>query len=132
MVAPQGKWKLEQFLAVLMDERGGAGFIHAWSCSSRTPARNGRNSIDRSQPSMLNSSRWVKKNEEARRLTADAPGSARSSPPPLSPPLVERKTSDHGRDLAAWLGLVPRQFTTGGKHRKLLEISKRGNKYLRK
>ena len=36
-----------------------------------------------------------------------------------------------GRDLAAWLGLVPRQATTGGKPR-LLGISKRGNKYLRK
>src|SRR3979411_1397522 len=36
-----------------------------------------------------------------------------------------------GRDLAAWLGLVPRQMTTGGKPR-LLGISKRGNKYLRK
>ena len=36
-----------------------------------------------------------------------------------------------GRDLAAWLGLVPRQSTTGGKPR-LLGISKRGNKYLRK
>ncbi len=35
-----------------------------------------------------------------------------------------------GRDLAAWLGLVPRQHTTGGKP-KLLGISKRGNKYLR-
>ena len=38
---------------------------------------------------------------------------------------------DRGRDLAAWLGLVPRQFTTGGKP-KLLGISKRGNKYLRR
>ena len=36
-----------------------------------------------------------------------------------------------GRDLAAWLGLVPRQATTGGKPR-LLGISKRGNNYLRK
>ena len=38
---------------------------------------------------------------------------------------------EHGRDLAAWLGLVPRQSTTGGKPT-LLGISKRGNKYLRK
>jgi transposase len=38
---------------------------------------------------------------------------------------------DRGRDMAAWLGLVPRQFTTGGKP-KLLGISKRGNRYLRK
>lgn len=35
-----------------------------------------------------------------------------------------------GRDLAAWLGLVPRQHTTGGKPR-LLGITRRGNKYLR-
>lgn len=36
-----------------------------------------------------------------------------------------------GRDLSAWIGLVPRQATTGGKPR-LLGISKRGNRYLRK
>lgn len=36
-----------------------------------------------------------------------------------------------GRDLAAWLGLVPRQMTTGGKPR-LLGITKRGNGYLRR
>ncbi len=34
------------------------------------------------------------------------------------------------RDLGAWLGLVPRQHTTGGKAR-LGGISKRGDKYLR-
>lgn len=37
----------------------------------------------------------------------------------------------NGRHLAAWLGLVPRQLTTGGKP-KLLGISKRGDVYLRK
>ena len=36
-----------------------------------------------------------------------------------------------GRQLAAWLGLVPRQHSTGGKSR-LLGISKRGNPYLRR
>ena len=36
-----------------------------------------------------------------------------------------------GRELAAWLGLVPRQHSTGGKQ-KLLGISKRGSSYLRK
>lgn len=36
-----------------------------------------------------------------------------------------------GRDLAAWLGLVPRQFSTGGRPR-LLGVSKRGNAYLRR
>jgi transposase len=37
----------------------------------------------------------------------------------------------HARDLSAWVGLVPRQHTTGGKP-KLLGITKRGNTYLRK
>jgi transposase len=32
------------------------------------------------------------------------------------------ETFEHGRDLSAWLGLVPRQAVTGGK---------RGNGYLR-
>jgi len=36
----------------------------------------------------------------------------------------------NGRHLAAWIGLVPRQHSTGGKN-KLLGISKRGNKTLR-
>ena len=36
-----------------------------------------------------------------------------------------------GREFSAWLGLVPREHSTGGKQ-KLLGISKRGNCYLRK
>jgi transposase len=37
---------------------------------------------------------------------------------------------DRGRDFAAWLGLVPRQYSTGG--RSILgRISKRGSRYLR-
>lgn len=36
-----------------------------------------------------------------------------------------------GRSFAAWLGLVPKQESTGGKQ-KLLSISKRGNHYLRR
>ena len=36
-----------------------------------------------------------------------------------------------GRDFAAWVGIVPRQYSTGGKQ-KLFGISKRGNIYLRR
>lgn len=36
-----------------------------------------------------------------------------------------------GRELSAWLGLIPRQHSTGGKS-KLLGIGKRGNSYLRR
>jgi transposase len=37
----------------------------------------------------------------------------------------------NGRQLAAWMGLVPRQSSSGGKQR-LFGITKRGDKYLRK
>jgi len=40
------------------------------------------------------------------------------------------RTFKSGRQLAAWLGLVPRQDSSGGKTR-LLGISKRGDRYLR-
>ena len=36
----------------------------------------------------------------------------------------------NGRELSAWLGLVPRQYSTGGQQR-LLGISKRGDSYVR-
>ena len=40
------------------------------------------------------------------------------------------KNFKNGRQLAAWLGLVPRQHSSGGKQN-LLGISKRGDSYLR-
>nr|CRH06545.1 Transposase, IS116/IS110/IS902 [Candidatus Magnetococcus massalia] len=40
------------------------------------------------------------------------------------------KVFRNGREMAAWLGLVPRQHSTGGKPR-LLGISKRGDVYIR-
>src|SRR5262249_37297583 len=45
--------------------------------------------------------------------------------------VVEPSCFRSGREFAAWLGLVPRQNSTGGKHR-LGGISKRGNQYLRR
>jgi transposase len=55
---------------------------------------------------------------------------------PLSATALVAAVSDasafkNGRQFAAWLGLVPRQYSTGGQAR-LLGISKRGDSYLRK
>src|SRR5207302_11230232 len=49
----------------------------------------------------------------------------------LAATVVEPSGFRSGREFAAWLGLVPRQNSTGGKHR-LGGISKRGNQYLRR
>ena len=130
MVAPQGKWKLKQFLNVLMDEQGGA------SLSPRMillveDARAQWAELDRRIAAFdAEFVRWAKENEEARRLTT-IPGIGAIVASALVAAVGRGESFNHGRDLAAWLGLVPRQFTTGGKP-KLLGISKRGNKYLRK
>ena len=44
--------------------------------------------------------------------------------------IADANSFDNGRQLSAWLGLVPRQHSSGGKPT-LLGISKRGDVYLR-
>lgn len=68
-------------------------------------------------------------NLAARRLTT-IPGIGVLNATALIAAIGNASGFDRARDLGAWLGLVPRQFTTGGKPR-LLGITKRGNVYLR-
>ncbi len=73
---------------------------------------------------------WHRASEMSRRLD-DIPGVG----PLIASALVASIPDPHafrsGRDLAAWIGLVPRQNSTGGKER-LGKISKAGNRYLRR
>jgi len=57
---------------------------------------------------------WAKENEEARRLTT-IPGIGAIVASALVAAVGRAESFERGRDLAAWLGLVPRQFTTGGR-----------------
>lgn len=74
------------------------------------------------------------------RLAQEDPGCRRLMTVPGVGPLVatamiaaiaDGSAFGRGRDFAAWLGLVPRQMSTGGKTR-LGSITKRGNTYLRR
>jgi transposase len=68
-------------------------------------------------------------NEASQRL-AEIPGIGPLTATALVASVGDAKTFHNGRQLAAWLGLVPRQNSTGGKTT-LLGISKRGDSYLR-
>jgi transposase len=72
---------------------------------------------------------WHRENAASRKL-ADIPGIGPITASALVASIGDAKDFESGRQLAAWLGLVPRQHTTGGKHT-LLGISKRGDCYLR-
>ena len=71
------------------------------------------------------------RDDPAARRLATIPGIGVLNATALVVAIGDGKTFARGRDLAAWLGLVPRQATTGGRPR-LLGITKRGSKYLRK
>ena len=73
---------------------------------------------------------FLRENEDAR-LLSTIPGVGPLIASALIAAIGSAETFDHGRDLSAWLGLTPRQATTGGRP-KLLGISKRGNRYLRR
>jgi transposase len=73
----------------------------------------------------------VARTDEAMRRLSTVPGIGPINATALAAAVGDAGAFAKGRDLAAWLGLVPRQATTGGKPR-LLGISKRGNRYLRK
>ena len=72
---------------------------------------------------------WHRDNEASKRL-AQIPGIGPITASALVASIGDAKSFKNARQMAAWLGLVPRQHSTGGKP-KLLGISKRGDAYLR-
>lgn len=130
LVVPQGKRQLEQYLVTMMDEHDGCGLsvrIKTLVADMRTQWRELDRRIAAFDAEFVS---WARENEDARRL-ASIPGVGVMIATALIASVGRAESFARGRDLAAWLGLVPRQSTTGGKPR-LLGISKRGNKYLRK
>jgi transposase len=69
-------------------------------------------------------------NEASKRL-ATIPGIGVIGATAIAATVPDPKVFRSGRDLAAWIGLVPREGSTGGKH-KLGPISKQGDQYLRR
>ena len=69
-------------------------------------------------------------NEACRRLVA-IPGIGPVTATAIIAAIGNGAAFKKGRGFSAWLGIVPGEYTTGGKQ-KLLGISKRGNSYLRR
>ena len=72
---------------------------------------------------------WHKASDASKKL-AEIPGIGPITATALVASIGDAKNFKNGRELAAWLGLVPRQHSSGGKSL-LLGISKRGDTYLR-
>lgn len=73
--------------------------------------------------------RWHRENEASRKL-AEIPGLGPITASAIVATVGDAREFKNGRQLAAWMGLVPKQNSSGGKQT-LLGISKRGDTYLR-
>jgi transposase len=72
---------------------------------------------------------WHRSNEASRRLDA-IPGVGPILATALVASIADPKAFRSGRNFSAWIGLVPKQHSSGGKDR-LGSISKQGDRYLR-
>ena len=72
---------------------------------------------------------WHRSHETSRRL-AEIPGVGPLVATALTASVTDPTVFSSGRSLAAWIGLVPKEDSTGGR-RRLGPISKQGNRYLR-
>jgi transposase len=72
---------------------------------------------------------WHRSNATSRRLDA-IPGIGPALATALVASVADAKAFRSGRNFSAWIGLVPKQHSSGGKD-KLGSISKQGDRYLR-
>ena len=129
VIVPQGRRRLEPRLETLLS-------ASRVSLSPRTrllieDMRGEWRELDRRILALDDEFALQARTDEAARLLTTIPGIGPLNATALVAAIGRAETFGRGRDLAAWLGLVPKQMTTGGKP-KLLGISKRSNKYLRK
>jgi transposase len=129
VVAPKGLWNVGK-LAAILAEGGGVGIPASAHLAldaiaeqlAQVEARIGRIEADIVA--------WHRGNEVSRRL-ARIPGIGPITASALVAAVTDPGAFRSGRDLAAWIGLVPRQNSTGGKER-LGRITKQGDRYLRR
>jgi transposase len=129
ITVPQGRRKLEVFLDRAVCEN----LIHVSARLVQLIAdmRQEWTSLDRRIAAFDREFVIQARGDESARLLSTIPGIGALNATALTAAIGNAESFGRGRDLAAWLGLVPRQMTTGGNPR-LLGINKRGNCYLRK
>jgi transposase len=129
VIVPKGRHKLDKHLAVLEEQ-----VPPSLSLRMRTLIDDMRaqwRELDRRIADLDKEFADHARRDEAARRLATIPGIGVLNATALVAAIGDGRTFECGRDLAAWLGLVPRQVTTGGRPR-LVGITRRGNKYLRK
>jgi transposase len=128
IVAPVGRNGVEQLLDVVADQSDKRLPEVARTCLAALGAQ-----LRALKAQILEFDRrimaWHRSNETSKRLD-DIPGVGPALATALVASIGDPKAFRSGRDFSAWIGLVPKQHSSGGKDR-LGSISKQGDRYLR-
>src|SRR6202140_1142513 len=128
LIEAQGLHKVARLIAIVMDEKDGR-----IPDIARQVLKIIVSYIEHIQTQIADLERqvlaWHKNNPVSQRL-ATIPGIGPIIATAIAATVADPNIFRSGREFAAWLGLVPRQTSTGGKAR-LGGISKRGDSYLR-
>jgi transposase len=128
IVAPVGRKGVEQLLGVVADSSDQRLPEIARACVAALGAQ-----LQTLKAQILQFDRlimaWHRSNEASKRLD-EIPGVGPALATALVASIADPKAFRSGRDFSAWIGLVPKQNSSGGKER-LGNISKRGDRYLR-
>ena len=128
IVAPVGRNGVEELLDVVADASDNRVPEVARACLAALGALLGT-----LKTQILNFDRmitaWHRSSETSRRLD-DCPGVGPALATALVATVADPKAFRSGRNFSAWIGLVPKQHSSGGKDR-LGSISKQGDRYLR-
>jgi len=128
IIAPVGRKGVEELLDVVADRSDKRVPEVARACIAALGAQ-----LRRLKEQILEFDRmilaWHRSNETSRRLDA-IPGVGPMLATALVAGVADPKAFRSGRNFSAWIGLVPKQHSSGGKD-KLGSISKQGDRYLR-
>lgn len=125
---PQGRTKLPERLGLVLEDTGNDLPETMRALIDRL--RQHLHALDREATALEKVIQTWHRREPASRKLAAIPGVGPLTASALVASVGDARNFKNGRQLAAWLGLVPRQHSSGGKPR-LLGISKRGDAYLR-
>jgi len=129
IVAAQGREGLKQLLAIIADQADARLPLDARACLIVLAAQlQALHTLIKSIEKRLLVQHRA--NEASKRLES-IPGIGIIGASAIAATVTDPKAFQSGRDFAAWIGLVPRQDSTGGKQ-KLGPISKQGDRYLRR
>ena len=128
IVAPVGRQGVEQLLGVVANANDNRLSEVARDCVAALGAQLQMLKAQILQFDRLISA-WHRSSEASKRLDA-IPGVGPVLATALVASVADPKVFRSGRDFSAWIGLVPKQNSSGGKER-LGNISKRGDRYLR-